>query len=137
MIWRVGLYGIGLGAVAWLLNWLEFRHAMRLHSTEVHAVAIALIFAAIGIWAGHRLTPVSVRPDFVRNDEAIASLGLSQRELDVLVLVAEGQSNKLIARALAISPNTVKTHVARLHEKLNAVSRTQAVSRARELEILP
>lgn len=137
MIWRVGLYGIGLGVVAWLLNWLEYRHAMRLHSTEVHAVAIALIFAAIGIWAGHRLTPVSVRPDFVRNDAAVAALGLSLRELEVLALVAQGQSNKLIARELEISPNTVKTHLARLHDKLNVASRTQAVSRARELDILP
>lgn len=137
MYWRIGLYGLGLGGAALLLHWLEFRHAMRMHSTEVHGLAIAIFFSLIGLWVGHRLTPVSQRSGFVRNDAAVAALGLSARELEVLALVAEGHSNKLIARHLSISPNTVKTHLARLHEKLEAVTRTQAVSRARELEILP
>jgi ATP/maltotriose-dependent transcriptional regulator MalT len=55
----------------------------------------------------------------------------------VLELLAEGASNKLIARRLDISPNTVKSHAARLFEKLEAQSRTQAVHKARELDLLP
>jgi DNA-binding NarL/FixJ family response regulator len=50
---------------------------------------------------------------------------LTPRERDVLALVAEGRSNKAIAEALFVSPNTVKTHVASLLTKLQADSRTQ------------
>lgn len=50
---------------------------------------------------------------------------LSPREQEVLSLVAEGRSNKAIADALFVSPNTVKTHVAALLAKLNANTRVQ------------
>jgi DNA-binding NarL/FixJ family response regulator len=55
---------------------------------------------------------------------------LSDRELEVLNLIAEGQSNKLIAHTLGISEHTVKTHVASIFVKLGAGSRTEAVSQA-------
>ena len=134
---QIFLYGIVLAAAALLLDWLEYRHAMRLHSTEFYAVAIALVFTVIGLWAGHRLTPVSLRTGFIRNDAAVVALGLSAREVEVLALIAEGHSNKGIARRLAISPNTVKSHMAHLYEKLEVASRTQAIGRARALAILP
>jgi LuxR family maltose regulon positive regulatory protein len=51
---------------------------------------------------------------------------LSARELEVLALLAEGQSNKLIARALDLSPHTVKRHVARILDRLDLASRMQA-----------
>jgi DNA-binding NarL/FixJ family response regulator len=54
----------------------------------------------------------------------------------VLQALAEGRSNKEIAILLEISPNTIKTHVARLYEKLGARRRTEAIRRARELGIL-
>ena len=72
-----------------------------------------------------------------RLDEALVGLGqtggghepvgvaLSPREREVLALVAEGYSNRAIAEALFISPNTVKTHVASLLTKLRADSRVQ------------
>ncbi|MGK6306859.1 LuxR C-terminal-related transcriptional regulator [Variovorax sp. DT-64] len=52
--------------------------------------------------------------------------GLSARELQVLALLAEGRSNKLIARALDLSPHTVKRHVARILDRLDLASRMQA-----------
>ena len=55
---------------------------------------------------------------------------LSDRELEVLDLIAEGLSNKLIAHRLNISEHTVKTHIASIFAKLGASSRTEAVSRA-------
>lgn len=51
---------------------------------------------------------------------------LSARELDVLARIAAGESNKLIARALDLSPHTVKRHVANILEKLDISSRSQA-----------
>jgi DNA-binding NarL/FixJ family response regulator len=55
----------------------------------------------------------------------------------VLREIAAGHSNKQIAANLHVSPNTVKTHVARLFEKLGAQRRTQALRKARELGLVP
>ena len=57
-------------------------------------------------------------------------IALTQRELDVLALMAEGASNKLIARQLGISVHTVKFHVGSLLDKLDATGRTDAVAHA-------
>ena len=57
---------------------------------------------------------------------------LSGRELEALRWLATGAANKAIARRMGLSPNTVKTHLKRLFDKLGARSRTQAVAVARE-----
>ena len=61
---------------------------------------------------------------------------LTARELEVLTLLAEGASNKLIARRLGISAHTAKYHVASLLDKLDAVSRTDAVAHAARIGVL-
>jgi DNA-binding CsgD family transcriptional regulator len=61
---------------------------------------------------------------------------LSPRELEVLVLLAEGASNKEIARRLDISIHTAKFHVGSLLDKLDAVGRTDAVAHAARLGVL-
>ena len=130
------LYGLALGLSTLLLEWLDYKHSLRIWSTEFYVACIAVIFVVLGIWVGNRLT-ARPRQSFARNDAAIASLGISARECEVLDMLAAGHANKVIARRLDISPNTVKTHVARLFEKLEVASRTQTISKARELDILP
>jgi ATP/maltotriose-dependent transcriptional regulator MalT len=61
---------------------------------------------------------------------------LSQREREVLLLVAKGLSNQQIADRLVISIRTVKKHVENIHGKLGVLNRTQAVARARELRLI-
>ena len=61
------------------------------------------------------------------------SEALSAREGDILKMIAEGLSNKEIARNLAITPETVKSHVKHIFTKLNVEKRAQAVSRAQIL----
>jgi len=61
---------------------------------------------------------------------------LSVREEQVLILVAEGLANKEIAQRLFISLHTVKTHIRHILRKLDVSSRTQALTRARELRLL-
>ncbi|HYI49706.1 MAG TPA: LuxR C-terminal-related transcriptional regulator [Allosphingosinicella sp.] len=131
------LYALALGLGAALLAWLEYRYAMRAFSTEIYIAMIASGFVALGIWAGIRLTPRPTPAGFERNREAIRSLGLTPRECEILELLAAGQSNKEMARALGISPNTVKTHVARVYEKLEVQRRIQAVEKARWLALIP
>lgn len=62
--------------------------------------------------------------------------GLTPRELEVLALLAEGASNKTIARRLAISVHTVKFHVSQLLDKLDATGRTDAVAHAARLGVI-
>ena len=61
---------------------------------------------------------------------------LTPRERDVLAMISQGFSNKCIARALEISPETVKTHVKRIFLKLAVNTRTEAVCRAGSLALL-
>ena len=61
---------------------------------------------------------------------------LSERELEVLRLMADGQSNSEIARTLFVSMGTVKTHLRHIYGKLDAHTRTQAVARARMYQLL-
>jgi LuxR family maltose regulon positive regulatory protein len=58
---------------------------------------------------------------------------LSQRELEVLQLLAGGASNQEIAAALVLAPGTVKLHMSHILSKLGVNSRTQAMLRARDL----
>ena len=131
------LYGAAIALVSLLLAWLDWRLFTRQWSTELAMALVALVFVALGIWLGNRLTPRRAMAGFERNERAIASLGISPRECEVLEQLAAGSANKVIARELGISPNTVKTHVARLLEKLGAANRTEAIARARELGLLP
>jgi DNA-binding NarL/FixJ family response regulator len=131
------IYGLGLAAAALLLAWIDHIHMLRQASTEFYVTVIALSFALLGGWMGYRLTPRPRGGGFVQNHAAMAALGISQREEEVLQLLAKGDANKVIARKLAISPHTVKTHIGNLLVKLDAGNRTQAISKARELDILP
>jgi DNA-binding CsgD family transcriptional regulator len=61
---------------------------------------------------------------------------LTPRELEVLTLLAEGASNKTIARRLGISVHTAKFHVGSLLDKLDAVGRTDALAHAARLGVI-
>jgi LuxR family maltose regulon positive regulatory protein len=62
---------------------------------------------------------------------------LSDREIEVLHLLAQHRTNQEIAQALVISVNTVKTHLKNIYGKLGVHDRREAVAKARELELLP
>jgi len=62
---------------------------------------------------------------------------LTSRELEVLQMLAAGKSNQAIAAELVVTLDTVKKHVSHLLGKLGAANRTEAVSRARELSLIP
>src|SRR4051812_7001043 len=112
------LYAIALALALAALEWLQTRYAVRAVSPGLYVGILAIAFTALGIWTGRRLTPHPSVGPFARNEAAIRALGLTPRECEILDLLASGRSNKELARALNISPNTVKTHVARLYDKL-------------------
>jgi DNA-binding NarL/FixJ family response regulator len=69
----------------------------------------------------------------VQQHESIGSLGLTQRQLQVLSLLAQGKPNKIIARDLNITEPTVKSHVTQILRALKVTNRSQAVIAARRL----
>jgi DNA-binding CsgD family transcriptional regulator len=135
--WQVLLYGALLATGTAVLQWLDYRWLVRAHSTELYLLVVAGTFLAIGLVIGARVMGRAAPPRPAGNPAAQASLGISDREMTVLRELAAGHADKQIARNLDISPNTVKTHVARLFEKLGARRRTDALARARELGLLP
>lgn len=134
---RLAIYGAVLGAGALALQWLDYNRLARTHSSDVYILLTAVGFLALGVWVGARLLAGPRPAPFDGNPQAQAALGISARELAVLKELAAGHSNKEIAQRLHVSPNTVKTHVARLFEKLEARRRTDAIARARELGLVP
>jgi DNA-binding CsgD family transcriptional regulator len=138
MLKTVLIYGFALAAGAVALQWLEYQMWARAHAGPIYVALIAAAFLGLGIWVGARLFRKEPRPaTFAPNERAQASLGITERERQVLHLLADGRSNKEIAARLGLSPNTVKTHVARLFEKLRVARRTEAISLARELGLVP
>jgi DNA-binding CsgD family transcriptional regulator len=71
-----------------------------------------------------------------RAPQADVEVPLTPREVEVLALLAEGASNKMIARRLGISVHTAKFHVGSLIDKLDAVGRTDAVVHAARLSVI-
>ena len=132
----IAAYGVLLAAGTFALQWLDYQRLARAQSLEVYLGLVALGFLVLGVVIGVRVLAPRPPPAFDGNPQAQASLGISERELEVLKELAAGHSNKEIARHLDVSPNTVKTHVARLFEKLGASRRTEAIRRARELGLV-
>jgi len=130
------IYGAGLAMSAFALQWLDYQYTVRVFATELYVVLIAIGFTALGVWAGYRLTARPGSKQFEVNRAALDALLVSAREYEVLQLLDNGHSNKEIAEQLCVSLNTVKTHVARLYEKLDVSRRTQAVRKAKSLRLI-
>jgi DNA-binding NarL/FixJ family response regulator len=138
MLRNILIYGLILAAAALGLQWLEYQYLVRTHATQTYVALVALAFLGLGLWAGARLFRRSPPPAaFTPNTRVQHSLKVSERELEVLRRLAAGESNKQIAQGLDVSPNTVKTHVANLFQKLEVRRRTEAILKGRELGIIP
>jgi NarL family two-component system response regulator LiaR len=146
-------YGLALAFLIALLKSLEYRYFVRSLSLEIYLGALATIFTVLGVWIGLKFTqrttpewqaqpvfseiepsppPTTVKPD----RPAPETFGISNRELEVLGLMAQGHSNQEIADQLFVSLNTVKTHSSNLYAKLDVKRRTQAIQKAKALNII-
>jgi DNA-binding CsgD family transcriptional regulator len=146
---HVLIYGLVGGILITLLQWTQYRFVVIEHSVEIYSGLIAATFSALGIWLGIKLTgprrSVAVKEEvsapagepFIPDERKRENLGITRREFEVLVLIAEGMSNREIAEKLFVSENTVKTHSSRVLDKLGAKRRTQAVQLGKELGLLP
>ncbi len=127
-------------AAAWLRPMLEqaadgprgalfARPALReLAAVPWGALLDATAQATLRAWAACPAGPDSAGGEPATRSAPPPDGGLSARETEVLTLIARGLSNKLIARELALSPHTVKRHVAHVLDKLDLASRSQAAA---------
>jgi two-component system, NarL family, response regulator LiaR len=155
---HVLIFGVVGGLLIAALQYTEYRFVVLSHSVEIYGALVAILFAAFGIWLGLRITrrreavretvretvvvkevmvPAEAPGPFAPNMARQQALGITARELEILTLVARGLSNREIGTQLFVSENTVKTHCARVFDKLGAARRTQAVRRGKELGLLP
>ena len=141
------IYGLIGGMLVTLLKWSEYRFLVIENSIEIYGAFIAATFAILGIWLGIRLarrrqnvteaeTPVLSAQPSLLNERNRDDLGITQRELEILELIAQGLSNREIAAKLYVSENTVKTHARHVFDKLGAKRRTQAVQLGKEFGLL-
>lgn len=138
----VAIYGALMAFLIFFLKFFEYRFLVRELSAEFYVGTVALLFTLLGIWVGSRLN-ASFREKHsipARSPEEVSSrlekLSISQREMDVLRLMAAGYSNQEIADQLFLSVNTIKSHSSNLFLKLDVKRRTQAILRAKSLGIL-
>lgn len=119
-----------------------WRHSSNI---ELYLVAFGLLFVGLGIALSrflnnekHSLQNVEVQTETTTeiNQSKLTEVGLSKREYEILLLIADGLSNNEIATQLFISESTVKTHVSKILSKLDAKRRTQAVQISRVLKII-
>src|SRR4030095_862007 len=110
---------------------------------EVIVAIVAFIFFFVGLYFNYKAQKrsavekiTSPIPESKIDYEQLKKTGLTQREHEVLVKMAEGLSNQEIAGALFLSENTIKTHVSNILFKLDARRRTQAVQIAKQLKIV-
>lgn len=143
-------YAIMMAVLMLLLRWFEFRFLIVEHQIQIYIGLIAVFFLLFGIWVANKITTpkektiivekeirIHSNDNFVFNENELLSRKISKRELEVLTLMAEGLSNSEIAERLFVSLNTVKTHSAKLFEKLDVKRRTQAIETAKKLQLLP
>jgi len=133
-------YGLAMAVLVFVLKYVEYRYWIRDLRMEVYVGVVAVLFTALGIWVGSKLLEGKKIASVVgRNEvdeEAVRRIGISGRELEVLGLMATGNSNQEIADTLFISLPTVKSHASSLFGKLEVKRRTEAVHKAKSLGII-
>lgn len=145
---RALFYGLVGGVLIALLKVLEYKHFVHAYPSEIYSGLLAVIFSAVGIYLGLRWARtrevvvvkevrVPMGGPFVLDAGKLQELGITQREHEILALIAEGLSNREIGERIFVSENTVKTHSSRLFDKLAVNRRVQAVRKGKELGLIP
>ena len=137
-MWRLIIkYGLILFVALSAFKFLEFQFFSHRLSLELYLSIVATIFLAIGYgvslyWSRKKQTIVIMEPEI--DLEKLSEY--SPREQEILLFLSQGYTNKEIAKSLDISPNTVKTHLSKVFEKLEVSNRTQAVAEAKLLKLI-
>ena len=105
-------------------------------SIEILIAVIAIVFLVIGILLNKKSLQQKVKVISRIKRTRKTKTDLTSREFEVLELIVEGLSNKEIAAQLFVTESTVKTHVSNILIKLDAKRRTEAIQKAKQLQII-
>ena len=135
-------FGVSIGLVLCVLKFIEYFYYSYQISVDLYIAIIASFFMVFGIYLGIKYNnrrKTEVIKKLVSESYVLSNpdIDLTARELEVLHQISLGHSNLEIADKLFVSLNTIKTHINNIYSKLNVKRRTQAVSKARELNIIP
>lgn len=131
-------FGILIASLLVLFQLAKYSLLRSSAGTEIWIAVISLVFFGIGIFISRKYLPV-VKKETVQKEidpGQVNKLGLSKREYEILQLISEGLSNQQIAGKLFVSENTVKKHVSNLFLKLDVQRRTEAIKKAKDLNII-
>jgi len=128
------IYGGMMGVLLLVLQAVHYKAMIRDVQLEIFGGVIAVLFLGLGVWVGAQL--IRRKKSDQINKQKARALQLSERELEVLALLDQGLSNQEISDRLFVSLNTTKTHISRIYQKMGVSRRTQAVQKARELDII-
>jgi DNA-binding CsgD family transcriptional regulator len=145
---HIVLYGFILAVLVFLLKWLQWKFLIVDNALEVYIGLIAIFFALLGVWVATQLAKpkiqtvivekeiyVPLSDDSTINEAELKKLNLSNREYEVLQLLAKGYSNAEIAERLYLALSTVKTHVSNIFVKMEVKSRAQAIEKSKRLKL--
>ncbi|WPR70347.1 LuxR C-terminal-related transcriptional regulator [Flavobacterium sp. NG2] len=142
------LYGFLLAILVFILKWLQWKFLIIDNSVDIYVGLVALFFTILGVWIATQLTKPKVetiviekeivvfKNEFTINEAELKKLNLSNREYEIMLLLAKGYSNATIAQNLFLTLSTVKTHISNLFLKMDVKSRTQVIEKAKRLQII-
>lgn len=128
------LYGLLIGVLLLIVQTVKHNVMIQDVDLEIFGLVLVLLAIPVGVLLGRSwVRKQTTKPVNYKNASQDV---LSEREMDVLKLVAQGYSNQEIADQLFVSLNTTKTHISNIYQKLGAQRRTQAVQKAIEIGII-
>lgn len=143
------IYGFMLAILVGLLKWFQWKFLIVDNAIDIYIGLIALFFTLLGIWIATQLTRPKVEKVIVEKEILVPMTGeitinkieldklhLTKREYEILQLITKGHSNADIADILFLSVSTVKTHASNLFVKMEVKRRTQAIEKAKRLQIV-
>jgi two-component system, NarL family, response regulator LiaR len=143
------IYGFMLAILVGLLKWFQWKFLIVDNAIDIYIGLIALFFTLLGIWIATQLTRPRVEKVIVEKEILIPMTGeltinkieldklhLTKREYEILQLITKGHSNADIADILFLSVSTVKTHASNLFVKMDVKRRTQAIEKAKRLQLV-
>ena len=142
-------YGLALATLVFGLKWLEWEFLIIENAIDIYIGLIAIVFTLLGAWVAFQLIKPKTETvvvekeikvyqpkEFILNRSELNKLNLTNREYEILNLLALGYSNAEIADALFLSLSTIKTHASNLYAKMNVKNRLEAITTAKKMKIV-